>query len=90
MSRPNCWEIKKCGREPGGVRVERLGICPAAKETSFTGTNGGVNAGRYCWRVAGTFCDGKAEASLASGLFSCSYCGFYRTVQDEEGDELQL
>jgi hypothetical protein len=67
-----------------------LGVCPAAKEKSFSGTNNGINAGRYCWRIAGTFCEGKIEGSHASGLLSCSYCNFYRTVQEEEGDDLQL
>jgi hypothetical protein len=90
MSRPNCWEVRKCGREPGGLRVERLGVCPAAKETAFSGTNQGFNAGRYCWRIAGTFCEGKVEGSFMEGLLSCSYCDFYRTVQAEEGDNLQL
>ncbi len=90
MSRANCWEIKKCGREPSGYRTSQLGICPAAKEPSFSGTNRGRNAGRYCWRIAGTFCEGKVEGSFANGLFSCSYCSFYRIVQEEEGDDLQL
>lgn len=90
MSRANCWEVRKCGREPGGFRAPRLGVCPAAKETAFSGTNQGINAGRYCWRIAGTFCDGKTEGSFASGLLSCSYCSFYRMVQEEEGDDLLL
>ncbi len=90
MSRANCWEVKKCGREPSGFRASRLGVCPAAKEPAFSGTNQGMNAGRYCWRVAGTFCEGKVEGSLANGLLSCSYCSFYRAVQEEEGDDLQL
>jgi len=24
----NCWEFKKCGREPGGEKASELGICP--------------------------------------------------------------
>jgi hypothetical protein len=27
----NCWEVKKCGREPGGVKVKELGVCPASE-----------------------------------------------------------
>lgn len=90
MSQPNCWEFRKCGREPGGLRVARLGVCPAAKETAFAGTNRGRKAGRYCWRIAGTFCEGKIEGSMANSLLSCSYCTFYRRVQEDEGDDLQL
>jgi len=29
MKKYNCWEFKKCGREPGGEKADRLGICPA-------------------------------------------------------------
>jgi len=25
----NCWEFKKCGRQPGGPKVAELGVCPA-------------------------------------------------------------
>lgn len=90
MRPPNCWEIKECGREPGGTKAAQLGICPAATERLFSGTNRGVNAGRYCWRVAGTFCEGRAEGSFAAGLMSCSFCDFYKLVQKDEGDNLQL
>jgi hypothetical protein len=88
--RPNCWEFKQCGREPGGVRAEQLGICPAATAPEFSGVNRGENAGRYCWRVAGTFCEGKVEGSFAGGLMSCSLCEFYKSVQDTERGNLQL
>ena len=30
MSLINCWEVKKCGREPGGAKVAELGVCPAS------------------------------------------------------------
>lgn len=25
----NCWEFKKCGREPGGLKARERGACPA-------------------------------------------------------------
>lgn len=90
MKRPNCWEYKQCGREPGGLRARQLGVCPAAKENGFSGTNRGQNAGRYCWRIAGTFCEGKTEGTFARSLVSCSLCDFYILVQDQEGDKLKL
>ncbi len=90
MKRPNCWEFKQCGREPGGLRANQLGVCPAAKENASSGMNRGKHAGRYCWRVAGTFCEGKLEGMFAAGLISCSHCDFYRLVQEEEGDALKL
>lgn len=86
----NCWEFKKCGREVGGVRAEQLGVCPVATATEFSGTNRGKNAGRYCWRVAGTFCEGKVEGLFAAGLMSCALCNFYKLVQDTERGNLQL
>ena len=88
--RRNCWEFKQCGREPGGARADQLDVCPAATAESFDGTNKGKNAGRYCWRVAGTFCEGKVEGFFASGLMSCALCDFYRSVQETEHDNLQL
>ena len=47
----NCWEFKKCAREPGGKNSQRLGTCRASIENKFNGVNHGVNAGRYCWKV---------------------------------------
>ncbi len=86
----NCWECKKCGREPGGVNEDLLGVCPAATESNFTGKNRGINGGRFCWRVAGTFCLGAVQGTYATKLMACSFCDFYHMVQIQEGDELQL
>ena len=33
MKKLNCWEVQKCGREPGGHAVADQGPCPAAVET---------------------------------------------------------
>ena len=55
----NCWEYKKCGRQPGGSKVAELGICPVAVENRTDAVNGGKNAGRACWAVTGSFCGGK-------------------------------
>jgi len=48
----NCWEYKKCGREPGGSKARELGIYLAATETKMAGVHGGSQAGRACWVVA--------------------------------------
>ena len=45
----NCWEIKNCGREPSGNKVEELGVCPAATEVRLNAVHEGTNAGRACW-----------------------------------------
>ena len=86
MSKLNCWESKKCGREPGGANVESLGKCPAAINTSVDGINGGVNGGRTCWVLEGTLCGGKVQGTFALKLGNCMKCDFYKQVKVEEGD----
>jgi hypothetical protein len=81
----NCWQVKKCGREPDGIRVEELGVCPATTETTLNGTNNGKNAGRACWAIGGTLCDNKVQGSYAMKLSHCMQCEFYRQVAAEEG-----
>lgn len=82
--RLNCWEFKKCGREPGGSKVHELGVCPTAVETALDGLHGGVNAGRACWAVAGTFCGGEPKGTYAKKLKDCSKCDFHQTIIKEE------
>jgi hypothetical protein len=50
-------------------------------------TNSGMNAGRYCWRVAGTLCTGIKEGTFADKLSNCANCDFYNRVKAEEGDD---
>jgi len=83
----NCWEYKKCEREPGGKKSDELGVCPAAAATSFDGINTGKNAGRICWAVAGTFCGGEVQGAFAEKRISCIGCNFFKSVQKEEGDD---
>ena len=88
MTKKNCWEVKKCGREPGGAKVKELGICPASTEKRTDGINEGKNAGRACWALAGTFCGGKVQGSFAAKMSNCMACDFYKEVQKEEGSNL--
>ncbi|MBI3928931.1 MAG: hypothetical protein HY319_25540 [Armatimonadetes bacterium] len=81
----NCWEVKQCGREPGGHRVPDLGVCPAATDTRLQGVHDGKAAGRCCWVVAGTFCGGNVQGTFAEKFESCSLCDFYAKVRGEEG-----
>jgi len=80
----NCWEIKHCGRETGGAKAEKLGICPAVLDERLDGVHGGKNAGRACWVVAGTLCSGEVQGTFASKYSSCEKCDFYLLVQKEE------
>ncbi|MBF0259165.1 MAG: protein kinase [Desulfamplus sp.] len=75
----------KCGRESGGINVQKTGICPAATDQSYDGINSGVCGGRFCWAVAGTMCNGKVEGTFAEKRKSCSQCTFYKKVRAEEG-----
>lgn len=85
MSKLNCWEFKRCGREPYGAHVAELGICPAAMERRADGFNGGKNAGRVCWVIANTLCGGKVQGSLVEKLADCMECDFFKLVCEEEG-----
>ncbi len=81
----NCWEFKNCGRQPGGDKAAEFGVCPAAIDTRNNSKNKGKNAGRYCWRVAGTLCGGKLQGSFASKAMNCAVCDFFKEVKKEEG-----
>lgn len=83
----NCWEHKKCGRHVGGPKVEELGICPAAMDTSANGLNGGIHAGRICWAVAGTLCGGEVQGEFAHKRSTCMSCDFFTKVKQEEHSE---
>ncbi len=70
-----CWEVKKCGRTPGGDKVHMLGICPAYPDH-----------GRECWKIAGTFCGGKVQGDSAQKLTSCVQCEFFKEVRAAQTD----
>ena len=65
----DCWEVKNCGRIPGGEKASDLGVCPAYPDH-----------GKKCWAVAGTLCGGKVQGSVASKLGSCFQCDFYKDL----------
>ncbi len=83
-TKQNCWEHKKCGRQPGGHKAAELGICPASMEQGLNGAHGGSNAGRACWVVAGSLCGGKIQGTYAKKLLNCWRCDFMNRVKQEE------
>jgi hypothetical protein len=85
MGALNCWEFKKCGREPGGARAAACGVCPAAAESRTGGCNHGTNSGRACWAVAGTLSGAAARGTFAAKFANCPRCAFYQLVSREEG-----
>jgi hypothetical protein len=86
----NCWDITQCGREEGGKLSAQLGVCAASVNHFYNGTNGGVNAGRCCWRVCGTMFGGDGRCQMLKHIDSCQDCLVYKTVLTEEGRCLRL
>ena len=77
----NCWELKGCDHGP-----ESPEPCPAATDLTSHGTNRGINAGRICWTVPGTFCDGVVQGAFHEKQQLCLSCGFIEQVRREEGE----
>lgn len=84
MIENNCWEFKKCGREPGGLKTHEFGTCPASLPNRFDGINKGDHGGRFCWVIAGTFCNGTVQGTYAKKLIDCLKCDFLKSVQNDE------
>ena len=84
----NCWEFRKCGRQPGGTLVADLGVCRASIEAKTDGLNGGRKGGRICWELSGTLCGGKLQGTPARKFATCVNCEFYQLVHAEQGAEI--
>lgn len=89
IRRLNCWEFKKCGREPGGTNVSEFGVCPAAQIEKLKGINRGKKGGRACWAIVGTMCGGKVQGVYAEKISTCSNCDFYEYVCLQEGKDFR-
>ena len=70
--------------------MSELEVCPASTEKKLDGVNLGINAGRACWALAGTFCKGKIQGTFASKLHDCLECDFYQLVRKEEGKKFKM
>lgn len=81
----NCWEFTKCGRQPGGERVGEMGVCPAATYGPANAYLGGINAGRACTYVTGTFCSNTVAGTHRDKAKRCAQCNFYQHLRLEEG-----
>lgn len=85
MRKKNCWEIKLCGRQPGGINEKDVGICSVALESKFNAINSGVNGGRYCWNVADTLCEYHHFGTFSSNNMICDNCEVQNLIKAEEG-----
>ncbi len=90
ITKLNCWEFKKCGRQPQGAKVKEMGLCPAALQQELDDVHDGTNAGRACWVVSGTFCKGEVQGTFAHKFKNCEQCDFYQLVKREEGVKFVL
>jgi hypothetical protein len=86
----NCWEFKRCGRQPQGPHVKDEGLCPATLEEGLDGVHDGVNGGRACWVVGGTMCKGQIQGTFAQKFKNCEQCDFYQAVRAEEYPNFML
>ncbi|MDH4139580.1 MAG: hypothetical protein OEV43_03310 [Coriobacteriia bacterium] len=80
----NCWEYQGCGRDRDSASGN--GVCPASTNRSLHGSNGGSMAGRACWVVPGTLCEGCEQGTYEEKYSKfCRKCAFYYRVEVEEG-----
>ena len=90
MGKENCWEVMKCGREINGLNADKYGVCPASQFGAFDGVNMGTSGGRFCWVVAGTYCEGNEAGGYSQKLANCLNCKFLKQVNKEEGRDFIL
>lgn len=79
----NCWELKECGRGPGGENAH-LGVCPVFKATQYDNINHGKNGGRMCWFITGTFCGGELQGTYSQKKMTCITCQVFKQIKEEE------
>ena len=81
----NCWEFKKCGREPDGVNTSELGVCPVSTYEKMNGVHNGVNGGRCCWVFYGACsCEAGNPKTFGEHLSICRNCDFYLILSEYE------
>jgi hypothetical protein len=71
----NCWEIKNCERQKGGMKIYDLGECIASK----------FDMGHSCWAVAGTLCFDKIQGTFAQKIGFCTSCEVYHLYNRSSG-----
>ncbi|MCI5137283.1 MAG: hypothetical protein D3922_02440 [Candidatus Electrothrix sp. AR1] len=77
----NCWEFKKCGREPGGRNVSQYGVCSIPVAIDRDGINGGKNGGRACWMWRELACIKIMQKCSVQEIRECRECDFYLSVK---------
>ncbi|MBF0146036.1 MAG: hypothetical protein HQL84_01565 [Magnetococcales bacterium] len=91
----NCWDHFSCPRSRFSQKPDGS-HCPVSLIGVYHGVNGGVNAGRACWNIEGTFCSISACGNPPDqrGIIGfkenhCDRCEFKARVRAEEGNTFQ-
>lgn len=82
----NCWEFRRCGKNPGPGASAGAEACRAATRKAADGLHGGSNGGRVCWVIAGTLREGRVQGTFAAKIPTCFHCEFFHMVVREELD----
>ena len=86
----NCWEVKNCGRELAKKNIKDFEVCPVIQDSKYSNINNGINAGRICWTISGTFCNNKVQGTFAKKILSCLECDFFLQVSQEEKENFKM
>jgi hypothetical protein len=73
--------------EIGGKKVKFSGVCPASQAYYLNSVHDGIAAGRACWVVENTLCDGQVQGTFANKISMCQKCSFFYQVRKEEGEK---
>ena len=79
----NCWEVIKCGREPGGKSHVEKGVCPVTVFTAADGFLGGENGGRACVFIVGSLAMDKTIGTCERANGDCFKCKFFKRLKKQ-------
>ncbi len=88
--KPNCWEVNKCGREPGGEKQKALGICPVSTFESADGFLGGENGGRACVFIIGKLAPERPAEGCVKDDGDCFNCKFFKKMKKKHKKTFRL
>ncbi|WP_339134528.1 MAG: hypothetical protein WGN25_15610 [Candidatus Electrothrix sp. GW3-4] len=80
----NCWQFKKCGREPGGKNAVNDGVCSVALDIGADGVHNGTNGGRCCWVITNSAYQGDRDGFCLEKSRKCRECDFYLFIKKSE------
>ncbi|MCI5148900.1 MAG: hypothetical protein D3916_05850 [Candidatus Electrothrix sp. MAN1_4] len=81
-SKIDCWEFKKCGREPGGKNIEKYGLCSLVVSLEDNKINNKRNGERLCWSLRESACEGIMRECCVNEIKECRQCTFYIFLQE--------